>query len=201
MSNNGFQQQHQQPLPPPANQQQQQQNASQMLERQLRDLFDRVDRDRDGKLTENELSIALLNNDGTQFQSSTLRLMIRLFDTDGSGTIEFREFYHLWNYLLHWRKTFQRFDVDQNQRISFGEYQTALESFGYRLPTDIVLFIFQKFGDFNSNKPMFLRFDMFVESLVWLLRCTNVFKKFDSQGNGIATIPFQDFVHEIISFI
>lgn len=187
-------------LPPPQ-QQQPQQSAAQILERQLRDIFDRVDRDRDGRLTADELATALLNNDGTQFQSSTIGLMIRLFDTDGSSTIEFREFYHLWNYLLHWRKTFQRFDQDQNGKISFGEYQTALETFGYKLPTDIVLFVFQKFGDFNHSKPMSLRFDMFVESLVWLLRCTNVFKKFDVQGNGIATIPFQDFVHEIISFI
>lgn len=183
----------------------QQQRAStdpaQILERQLRELFDRVDRDHDGGLTEDELATALINNDGTQFRSSTVRLMIRLFDKDGSGTIEFKEFFHLWNYILHWRKTFQRYDINSNQRISFGEYQAALESFGYRLPTDIVLFIFQRFGDFNSNKPMSLRFDMFVESLVWLLRCTNIFKKFDTQGNGIATISFQDFVHEILSFI
>lgn len=176
-------------------------DPAQILERQLRDLFDRVDRDRDGGLTEDELATALINNDGTQFRPSTVRLMIRLFDKDGSGLIEFKEFFHLWNYILHWRKTFQRYDINSNQKISFGEYQSALESFGYRLPTDIVLFIFQRFGDFNNNKPMSLRFDMFVESLVWLLRCTNIFKKFDTQGNGIATISFQDFVHEILSFI
>ncbi|CAM9012212.1 unnamed protein product [Wickerhamomyces anomalus] len=182
-------------------QQQPRADPAQILERQLRELFDRVDRDHDGGLTEDELATALINNDGTQFRSSTVRLMIRLFDKDGSGTIEFKEFFHLWNYILHWRKTFQKYDVDSNQKISFGEYQSALESFGYRLPTDIVLFIFQRFGDFNSNQPMSLRFDMFVESLVWLLRCTNIFKKFDTQGNGIATISFQDFVHEILSFI
>lgn len=171
------------------------------MERQLRDIFDRADRNRDGKLTEEELGTALLNNDGSQFKSSTLKLMIRLFDTDDSSTIEFKEFYDLWTYIVHWRKAFQRFDTNQNGKISFGEYQSALESFGYRLPTDIVLFVFQKFGDFNTNKPMSLRFDMFVESLIWLLRCTNIFKKFDTQGNGVATIPFQDFVHEFISFI
>jgi len=176
-------------------------DPAQILERQLRELFDRVDKDGDGALKEDELSTALINNDGTQFKPSTVRLMIRLFDKDGSGIIEFKEFFHLWNYILHWRKTFQRFDIDSNSKISFGEYQSALESFGYRLPTDIVLFIFQRFGEFNSNKPMSLRFDMFVESLVWLLRCTNIFKKFDTQGNGIATISFQDFVHEILSFI
>lgn len=175
--------------------------ASQILERQLRELFDRVDRNRDGRLDEMELGNALANDDGTRFQSSTVRLMIRLFDTDDSNAIEFKEFYHLWNYILHWKKTFQKCDLDQNQKISFGEFQTAIESFGYRLPTDIVLFVFQKFGDFNANKPMTIKFDMFVESLIWLLRCTNIFKKFDLKGNGIATISFQDFVHEFIAFV
>lgn len=167
----------------------------------MREMFDRVDRNRDGKLDEAELSVALSNDDGTRLQASTIKLMIRLFDTDDSNGIEFREFYHLWNYILHWRKTFQKFDIDHNQKISFGEFQSAVESFGYRLPTDIVLFIFQKFGDFNSNKQMTLKFDMFVESLIWLLRCTNVFKKFDLKGNGVATISFQDFVHEFLSFV
>ncbi|CCH45508.1 Calpain-3 [Wickerhamomyces ciferrii] len=189
------------PSPKPLPQQVPAVDPAQILERQLRDLFDRVDKSRDGRLREDELATALINNDGTQFNPSTVKLMVRLFDKDGSGTIEFKEFFHLWNYILHWRKTFQRFDIDGNQRISFGEYQSALESFGYRLPTDIVLFIFQRFGEFNNSKPMSLKFDMFVESLVWLLRCTNVFKKFDTQGNGIATISFQDFVHEILSFI
>ncbi|KAH3669194.1 hypothetical protein WICMUC_005033 [Wickerhamomyces mucosus] len=171
------------------------------LERQLRDVFDRLDRNRDGKLNEEELSAALVNYDGTQFKPTTVKLMIRLFDTDFSGGIEFREFYHLWNYISHWKKAFQRYDIDQNSRISFGEYQSALENFGYRLPTDVALFVFQKFGQVVPNKPMSLGFDMFVESLIWLLRCTNIFKKFDSQGNGVATIKFQDFVHEFISFL
>lgn len=176
-------------------------DPTQLLERQLRDIFDRVDRNRDGRLSEDELSAALLNNDGSHFRPSTIKLMIRLFDKDGSNSIDFREFYHLWNYLIHWRKEFNKYDLDQNEKISFGEYQATLESFGYRLPTDIVLFVFQKFGDFNANQPMSLKFDMFVESLIWLLRCTNIFKKFDKQGNGVATIPFQDFVHEILMFI
>lgn len=171
------------------------------LERQLRDIFNSVDRDLNGSLTEGELRKALLNQDGTQFQASTVRLMIRLFDNDGTSTIEFQEFCHLWNYVSHWRKTFQKYDTDQNSKITFAEYQEALSSFGYRLPTDIVLFVFTKFGEFNQNKPLYLNFDGFVESLIWLLRCTNIFKKFDLKGNGVATISFQDFVHEIIAFI
>lgn len=172
-----------------------------LLERQLRDLFHRLDRDRNGRLNESELQSALTNNDGAQFKSSTVLLMIKMFDTQLSGGIDFKDFFHLWNYITHWRKIFVRYDVDKNQKISFAEYQSALEGIGYRLPTDEALYIFQKYGDIAPNKVMYLNFDMFVESVVWLLRCTNVFKKFDSQGNGVATITFQDFVHEFISFV
>ncbi|KAH3682789.1 hypothetical protein WICPIJ_006248 [Wickerhamomyces pijperi] len=193
--------QQQQPAPQESQRTSSSTDPAVLLERQLRDLFHRLDRDRNGRLNETELQSALTNNDGAQFKSSTVLLMIKMFDRDFSGGIEFKEFFHLWNYITHWRKIFIRYDVDQNQKISFAEYQSALEGIGYRLPTDEALYIFQKFGEMAPTKVMYLNFDMFVESVVWLLRCTNVFKKFDSQGNGVATITFQDFVHEFISFV
>lgn len=167
-------------------------------ELQLRDLFNKVDRNRNGFLSEVELSLALYNTDKTLFQPSTVRVMIKLFDKDSSGTIDFREFYHLWNYISHWRKVFTLYDKDKSNTITFSEYQETLKNFGYRLPTDTVLFVFQKFS--HGGGGIYLKFDSYVESLIWLLRCTNSFKKFDGQETGVAVFPFDKYIQEVLSF-
>lgn len=56
-------------------------------------LFGAVDKDRSGQLDENELRAALVNGDWTSFDSHTVRMMIRMFDTDRSGSINFDEFW------------------------------------------------------------------------------------------------------------
>ena len=42
-----------------------------------------------GQLSERELSAALVNGDWTAFDPHTVRMMIRMFDSDRSGTIGF----------------------------------------------------------------------------------------------------------------
>ncbi|ODV98486.1 hypothetical protein PACTADRAFT_37020 [Pachysolen tannophilus NRRL Y-2460] len=162
----------------------------------LRELFDKVDRNGNGRLSELELSNALLNDDYSKFRPSTVRLILKLFDKENKNYIDFKEFCRLWNYIGYWRKVFTKFDKEGSQTISFSEYQNALEKIGYRLSTDTILFIFQKFSDGSLQ----LKFDMFVESLIWLLKITDSFKKYDYQGNGIAVIQFKDYVEEILSF-
>lgn len=53
-----------------------------------------------GQLSEMELRAALVNGDFTAFDPQTVSMMIRMFDTDKSGTIGFEEFWsvHLSQY-------------------------------------------------------------------------------------------------------
>lgn len=46
-----------------------------------------------GALTEAELRTALVNGDWTPFDAHTVRMMIRMFDTDRSGSVSFDEFW------------------------------------------------------------------------------------------------------------
>ena len=82
-------------------------------------LFLQVDKDRSGQLSENELRRALVNGDYTAFDVHTVKMMIRMFDTDRSGTINFDEFCGLWGFLSAWRGLFDRFDVDRSGSITF----------------------------------------------------------------------------------
>jgi Ca2+-binding EF-hand superfamily protein len=89
-------------------------------------LFKAVDKDGSGQLSEKELRAALVNGDWTSFDPHTVRMMIRMFDTDRSGTIGFEEFCGLWGFLAAWRALFDRFDTDRSGNISFQEFQNAL---------------------------------------------------------------------------
>ncbi|KAF8469625.1 hypothetical protein BDZ91DRAFT_59893 [Kalaharituber pfeilii] len=158
-------------------------------------LFKAVDKDGSGQLSEKELRAALVNGDWTSFDPHTVRMMIRMFDTDRSGTIGFNEFCGLWGFLAAWRSLFDRFDVDGSGTISYQEYANALAAFGYRLSPQFVQLLFRSYDKRGQNA---ISFDLFVQSCISLKRMTEVFKKYDEDRDGYITLSFEEFLTEIL---
>ncbi|KAF8857002.1 sorcin [Acephala macrosclerotiorum] len=158
-------------------------------------LFKAVDKDGTGNLTERELRAALVNGDWTSFDPHTVKMMIRMFDTDRSGTIGFEEFCGLWGFLAAWRSLFDRFDTDRSGNISLDEYTNALVAFGYRLSPQFVDTLFRTYDKRGESA---ISFDLFVQSCISLKRMTDVFKKYDDDRDGYITLSFEDFLTEII---
>ncbi|KAI9053671.1 hypothetical protein LZ554_002625 [Drepanopeziza brunnea f. sp. 'monogermtubi'] len=158
-------------------------------------LFKAVDKDGTGHLTERELRSALVNGDWTSFDPHTVKMMIRMFDTNRSGSIGFEEFCGLWGFLAAWRSLFDRFDADRSGNISLREYTDALVAFGYRLSPQFVEVLFRTF---DKNRQGAISFDLFVQSCISLKRMTDVFKKYDDDRDGYITLSFEDFLTEII---
>lgn len=50
-----------------------------------------------------------------------------MFDRDNSGTIEFNEFYALWQYVTDWQKTFRSYDTDNSGTIDRHELKTGID--------------------------------------------------------------------------
>ncbi|KAG9557249.1 EF-hand, partial [Aureobasidium melanogenum] len=147
-----------------------------------------VDKERNGQLSESSLRSALVNGDYTAFDAHTVRMMIRMFDTDRSGTINFDEFCGLWGFLAAWRNLFDRFDVDRSGNISFQEFSDALVAFGYRLSPQFVQLLFNTFarttrgrGDdsYHGGREKTLSFDLF---------------KYDDDRDGYITLSFEEFL-------
>ncbi|KAI4195344.1 MAG: hypothetical protein LQ350_007270 [Teloschistes chrysophthalmus] len=176
-------------------------------------LFKAVDKTGTGQLTEKELRAALVNGDFTSFDPHTVKMMIRMFDVDKSGTIGFDEFWYvkarlandltnvlavvnilhsgLWGFLAAWRSLFDRFDEDRSGYISYEEYTNALVAFGYRLSSTFVTLLYQTYEK-NGNNMM--SFDLFVQSCIVLKRMTDVFKKYDDDRDGYITMSFEEFL-------
>ncbi|KAL5116283.1 hypothetical protein ACEQ8H_005841 [Pleosporales sp. CAS-2024a] len=148
-------------------------------------LFGAVDKDNNGSLTEAELRTALVNGDWSPFDPHTVRMMIRMFDTDRSGRLSFDEFCGLWGFLSAWRGLFDRFDADHSGTISYAEFNEALIAFGYRLSQGFVTLLYQTYDRSGRNA---LSFDLFVQACISLKRMTDVFKKYDEDRDGYITL-------------
>ncbi|CAG8229596.1 unnamed protein product [Penicillium salamii] len=188
----------QSPAPPPL-------TAPSNDPQQLFPLFRAANFSHSGTLTENELGSALVNGDYTSFHPRTVRLMIRMFDRDGSGTINFDEFVSLWRYLAAWRELFDRFDEDRSGRISKAEFENALVAFGYRLSPKFIGVIFGVFEAkgkqmHTSKDPVRqgMSFDLFVQACISLKRMTDVFKRYDEDRDGYITLSFEEALTEIL---
>ncbi|KOS36193.1 hypothetical protein ACN38_g13086, partial [Penicillium nordicum] len=189
----------QSPVPPPL-------TAPSDDPQQLFPLFRAANSSHSGALTEGELGSALVNGDYTSFHPRTVRLMIRMFDRDGSGTISFDEFVSLWRYLAAWRELFDRFDEDRSGRVSQPEFEKALVAFGYRLSgkfISIIFGVFESKGKQMSNTPKDPRltgmsFDLFVQACISLKRMTDVFKRYDDDRDGYITLSFEEALTEIL---
>ncbi|KAH8166320.1 hypothetical protein CIB48_g1888 [Xylaria polymorpha] len=158
-------------------------------------LFRAVDKDGTGQLSERELSAALVNGDWTAFDPQTVRMMIRMFDSDRSGTIGFDEFCGLWSFLASWRTLFDRFDADRSGNISLDEFTNALVAFRYRLSPGFVELLF---NTYDKRSEGVMSFDLFVQACISLKRMTDVFKKYDDDRDGYITLGFEDFLVEIL---
>ncbi|XP_017788422.1 PREDICTED: programmed cell death protein 6 isoform X1 [Habropoda laboriosa] len=170
----------------------------------LWDVFQRVDQDRSGAITADELQQALSNGTWTPFNPETVRLMIGMFDIDkndpGSsgmfdknqkGTVSFEEFGALWKYVTDWQNCFRSFDRDNSGNIDRNELKTALTNFGYRLSDQIIDTLIRKYDRAGRGT---IYFDDFIQCCVVLYTLTAAFRQLDTDLDGVITIHYEQFL-------
>ncbi|XKL65654.1 hypothetical protein PGB90_009074 [Kerria lacca] len=162
----------------------------------LWDVFQRVDKDRSGYITANELQMALSNGTWAPFNPETVRLMIGMFDKHKNGSINFEDFGALWKYVTDWQACFRSFDRDNSGNIDLNELKTALSAFGYRLSDNLIALMFRKFDRFGKGTILF---DDFIQCCIVLHTLTSAFRQFDTDQDGIITIHYEQFLNMVFS--
>ncbi|CAF0896944.1 unnamed protein product [Rotaria sp. Silwood1] len=162
----------------------------------LRQVFQRVDTDRSGSISSNELQAALSNGTWSPFNPETVRMMIGMFDRDGSSTIDFEEFRDLWRYVSDWERCFRKYDLDGSGTIDKHELKTALSSFGFRLSDQFYDLVIRKFDRTGRGT---VAFDDFIQACVSIQTLTNAFRQFDRYQSGQITIGYEDFLTLVFS--
>ncbi|XP_031558060.1 programmed cell death protein 6-like, partial [Actinia tenebrosa] len=162
----------------------------------LHDLFNRIDKDNSGSISNEELQQALTNGSGTTFNAETIRLMIGMFDKDNSGEIEFSEFLALWKYIMDWERTFRSYDKDCSGTIDKDELRVAFTSFGHNFSEEMLDMFVTKFDRSGQGA---IRFDDFIQCCVVLQILTNAFKYHDQSMRGVITLRYEEFIRMILN--
>ena len=157
----------------------------------LWDVFHRVDKDRSGSITADELQQALSNGTWTPFNPETVRLMIGMFDKNQNGTVSFEEFGALWKYVTDWQNCFRSFDRDNSGNIDRHELKTALTNFGYRLSDQIIDTLIRKHDRAGRGT---IYFDDFIQCCIVLYTLTSAFRQLDTDLDGVITIHYEQFL-------
>ncbi|KAK0424187.1 hypothetical protein QR680_008536 [Steinernema hermaphroditum] len=167
-----------------------------MQQPNLAQIFENVDRDRNGQISIDELQSALSNGSSSPFNPETCRLIFGMFDSNRDGAIDFREFEGLWNYVNEWTRCFRSFDRDNSGSIDHAELAQALTEFGYRLSAQLINILVLKFDRTQSNS---VNFDDFIQLCVALQTLTAAFRHKDTDHDNVITIGFEEFLSMVFS--
>merc|ERR1711970_1269812 len=159
-------------------------------QQQVKQWFQAVDVDRSGHINAIELQQALVNGNMRKFSEDACRIMIDMFDTNKSGTIDVNEFSQLFNFVNQWKGVFEGFDRDRSGSIELQELSQALQQMGYRFSQNFVNNVLARYDPKNRR----LTLDNFIVVSFQLKRLTDSFKRRDREMRGQAVMGYEDFV-------
>jgi Ca2+-binding EF-hand superfamily protein len=159
-------------------------------------LFIGVDLNRSGSVDFRELNHALTNGGHTSFSFKTVKILMRMFATDGGYSLGYREFESLIGQLQAWRSWFDQADADRSGKLSPPELTRCLQAFGFNFPPQTYYHIFNAVDLDSSNS---IGFDEFVQVLAEVNALTSTFRRQDPGSTGRVTMDYATFINMVYS--
>jgi len=126
----------------------------------------------------------------SNFSEEACRMMINMFDSNQTGTIDINEFGQLFNFINQQKATFEGFDQDRSGLIEQEEFNQALQQMGYRFSPTFVQNLIAKFNPRGRK----LTLDNFIVVSAQVKRLTDSFRRRDTQMMGTAPMQYEDFL-------
>ncbi|XP_053570373.1 programmed cell death protein 6 isoform X2 [Bombina bombina] len=162
----------------------------------LWNVFQRVDRDRSGIISDTELQQALSNGTWTPFNPATVSAIISMFDREHKGGVNFSEFSGVWKYITDWQTIFRTFDTDNSGTIDKNELKQALT--GYRLSEQFYDVLIRKFDRQRRGQ---VAFDDFIQCCIVLQRLTDVFRRYDTDQDGWVQLSYEQYLSMVFAVV
>ena len=93
--------------------------------------------------------------------------------------------------LNDWQRLFAGFDLDNSGSLSSSELQQAIQQIGYRFSAQTLNTLMRTY-DTNGDGNFAL--DEFIQIFCELHIITNEFKKYDTMGQGVAQMTYEQFI-------
>uniref|UniRef100_A0A3P9JSK4 Programmed cell death protein 6 n=1 Tax=Oryzias latipes TaxID=8090 RepID=A0A3P9JSK4_ORYLA len=161
----------------------------------LWNIFQRVDKDRSGVISDSELQQALSN--GTPLSVTNITLM-SMFDRENKGGVNFNEFAGVWKYITDWQNIFRTYDRDNSGFIDKNELKQALTGFGYRLSDQFYGTLIDKFDRQRKGQ---VAFDDFIQCCIVLQRLTDVFRRYDTDQDGWIQVSYEQYLSMVFNVV
>ncbi|OWZ63433.1 hypothetical protein AYX15_04624 [Cryptococcus neoformans] len=168
---------------------------------ELRDMFAAFDSSRSGHLSAFDLQKLLAKDATMDAREDSVKMLMNIFDTDRSGSINFQEFEGLYRYIQDWHGIFQRFDRDSSGLIDRTELHSALMGFGFPLPPEMIRKIEKRFTPPpvpGKDAPKGISFDRFLMACVTVKHYTEGFRRVDERKEGKMTFSYESFMEMVL---
>ena len=157
--------------------------------------FDAVDQDHSGKISDKEL-VAALSNAGMAFSRETASRMIRMFDRQGDGQINFQEFTQLHQFITSMTNAFRQRDRSGDGLLEGNEVRAALRDSGYMIAEPTFQLMMRKF---DRDRRGGLKLDDYIELSICIGTARNVFGFYDQARSGQVMFNFDNFLTAALS--
>uniref|UniRef100_A0A8I6A7Q9 Programmed cell death protein 6 n=1 Tax=Rattus norvegicus TaxID=10116 RepID=A0A8I6A7Q9_RAT len=159
----------------------------------LWNVFQRVDKDRSGVISDNELQQALSNGELKPDPFS-----VTMFDRENKAGVNFSEFTGVWKYITDWQNVFRTYDRDNSGMIDKHELKQALSGFGYRLSDQFHDILIRKFDRQGRGQ---IAFDDFIQGCIVLQRLTDIFRRYDTDQDGWIQVSYEQYLSMVFSIV
>jgi len=153
--------------------------------------FQSVDRDKSGTITAFELST--LDITGRPLGLEVAKKLIRVFDKNHSGSVDFNEYVNLHQFVRKMIVAFQQADQDRTGFLDAREIYNALIAAGFQMTFPTIEAICKKYD--TPQSPGRVSLDGFITICAHLASVRSIFEWNDQQRSGKVILSYDQLSH------
>jgi len=125
-------------------------------------------------------------------------LLIKVFDRDRSGEIDFNEYVALHQFVMKMQAAFVQADQDRSGFLDSREIFNALTTAGFQLGYQTVQTLCTKY---DTNKNGQISLDSFIQVCAHLASVRSIFEWNDQQKTGKVTLTYDQLAHITVHLV
>lgn len=156
----------------------------------LQQWFNSVDIDRSGTITANELAVYPFM--GKPLGLETSKKLIKVFDKNYTGNIDFNEYVLLNRFINQMQAAFLQADQDRSGFLDSREIFNAITGAGFQLTYPTIQSICQKYDTMRNGR---ITVDSFIQICAHLAGVRSIFEWNDTTRSGKVTLTYDQLSH------